>query len=337
MKQFSGKTKDRFTLGIDIGTHTIKAVKLKIAKDNKASICDYYLEPIQMDLEQVLKKISTASQVKNAVVSVSGLSVILRYIDFPKMNDAELRQALKFEAQKHIPFSLNEVNLDGYILNSSLPDNKMLVLLAAAKKDFINQRVKVVEGSGLFINLIDIDSLAVINAFLFNYGQQENVKTKTVALLNIGSAFSNLNILESGVPRLSRDIHIGGSNITQRIADATGENFKVAEELKINSAIKKAKDFAAAIDLVLSNLASEVRTSFDYYESQSASSVEKIFLSGGGSLLAGLKEKLSSYIGIEVEIWDTFSQISTENITETDKLKEKAAQLAVATGLALRG
>ena len=76
------------------------------------------------------------------------------------MNTLELRQALKFEAQKHIPFSVSEVNLDGYILKDDLPDNKMLVLIAAVKKDLVTQRLKLIEGLGYHTNIIDIDSIA---------------------------------------------------------------------------------------------------------------------------------------------------------------------------------
>ena len=214
----------------------------------------------------------------------------------------------------------------------------MLVLLAAAKKEFLNQRMKIIQDAGLHINMIDMDSLALINAFNFNYSKEDKPDNKAVALLNIGFSTSNLNILEDGMPRLSRDIHIAGNNFTQKLMDIFALDFKSAEELKFNHAREDKADKAAAIiDSVLAGLATEIRTSFDYYESQSASSVTKIFLSGGGCLLPNLKDMLSDLLGIGVEHWDPLGRIGVYADIDSQKLKELSSQLAVATGLALRG
>lgn len=334
MKQLF-KTKERLSVGLDIGTSVIKIVKIKFSKET-TELCDFNLEPTPVDLEPVLKRISESGDTKNINISVCGPSVIIRYVNFPKMNDVELKQALKFEAQKHIPFSIAEVNLDAYILKSELADNKMLVLLAAVKKEFITQRLKSFVAAGLNVNTIDIDSLALINAFNFNYSSDDNLKNKTVALLNIGASFSNLNILESGIPHLSRDIHIAGNNFTQRLQDTLGLDKKAAEELKLNPDKERLNNVTMAIESVLSNLADELRTSFDYYESQSASSVVKIFLSGAGGNFLGLKDILANSLGIEVEYWDPLRQVNLSNSVDQEKIRAKSYQLAVAVGLAIR-
>jgi type IV pilus assembly protein PilM len=173
----------------------------------------------------------------------------------------------------------------------------------------MNQRLKLMESCGLKINVFDIDSIALINAFNFNYPQEDASKQKTTALLNIGASLSNLNVLEGDVPHLSRDIQIAGIKFTQKLVDVMGLDFKSAENLKLNPESDKADKITKAIESVLANLAAEIRTSFDYYESQSSSTVAKIFLSGGGS-------------------------ISESLIPE--KLKLLSPQLAVAIGLALR-
>ncbi len=252
------------------------------------------------------------------------------------MSPDELKKALKFEAQKYIPFSLAEVNIDAAILKDNLQDNKMLVAIAAVKKDFFTQRLKLFEGSDFKINIIDIDSLALINAFNFNYPRDNNTKPKSVALLNIGATFSNLNILEDGAPLLSRDMNIAGNNFTQKIADAFEMDFKAAEELKINPDKERMQKLIQVTEPAVSSLATEIRVSFDYYESQSASSVGKIFLSGGGSLFLGLKDALANSLGIEVEYWDTLKQISVSSAIDPVKLKSVSSQLGIALGLALR-
>jgi type IV pilus assembly protein PilM len=184
--------------------------------------------------------------------------------------------------------------------------------------------------------VVDIDSLALINAFDYSYSQEADVRSKTTALLNIGSATSNLNILEDGLPALSRDIIVGGNNFTQRVADALNVDFKAAEELKTRAEHQKDARVVHAIEPVLVKLAQDVRTSFDYYESRSVTSVEKIYLSGGGSLFPGLQESLANFLSIEVSQWDPFNKILLAPNLDAGKIKAAAGQLAVAVGLALR-
>lgn len=329
-------SREKISVGLNIGVSSIKMVKLRFFKES-TELCAYCLEQNQLDIEEVLKNIIKSQGIKNINISVSGQQAITRYVDFPKMNAQELKQALKFEAQKYIPFPVEEVNLDAYILREDLPDNKMRILLAAVKKESLNQRLKLLRDLGLEIDIVDIDSLALINAFNFNYSEDENLKNKTMALLNIGSATSNLNILENGLPSLSRDISIGGNNFTQRVADVLGSDFKTAEGLKTDSDKQKSDKVISAVESVLTKLAQEVRTSFDYYESRSVSSVEKIFISGGGSLYAGLKDMLIALLGLPVENWNPLKKISLAENLDGAKIKAISGQLAVAIGLALRG
>lgn len=328
-------TKETYSFGLDIGTSAIKLVKLKFSKDI-IELCNFELAQTEIDLEQLIKKIVQSQNAYRVNIAVSGPATIIRYISFPKMNNDELKKSLRFEAQKYIPFPITELNLDSYILKENLPENKMFLLLAAVKSEFMNQRLKLMESCGLKINVFDIDSIALINAFNFNYPQEDASKQKTTALLNIGASLSNLNVLEGDVPHLSRDIQIAGIKFTQKLVDVMGLDFKSAENLKLNHESDKADKITKAIESVLANLAAEIRTSFDYYESQSSSTVAKIFLSGGGSLFPGLKDMLAGLLGIEVEYWDPLKKISISESLIPEKLKLLSPQLAVAIGLALR-
>jgi type IV pilus assembly protein PilM len=326
--------KERFSFGLDIGSRAIKFVKLKFFKDT-IELCAAESAEVQLDVSGVLKKFKHSFEVPSVNIGICGPATVIRYVEFPLMNKAELKQALRFEAQKHIPFSLNDVILDGHILKDNLPDNKMLVLVAAAKKEAIQQRLKLISEAGLRVNRIDIDSISLVNAFNHSYAQEPDVKNKVVGMLNIGSILSSLNILEDGVPRLSRDIHIAGNNFTQKIADAFGLDFKAAEELKRNPEGERREKAAESVESVLSGLAGEVRISFDYYESQSASSVSKIFLSGGGSRFSGLKEMLANLMGIEVQTWDPCKQIAIPDDLDHQKIQDLGGSMGVAAGLAL--
>ena len=380
--------KDKFSIGLDIGTQLIKSVKLKI-NGNSTELVAFDVEESQLDPIEVLKKIKRVQNAELVNISFCGSSTVIRYVNFLRMTKSELRQALKFEAQKHIPFSLEEVYLDAEILKDDLPDNKMLVLIAALKKEFIEQRLKSLEGAGLRPHIVDIDSLALINAFNFNYPKVEVAEHKSICLLNIGSTISNVNIIENATPRLSRDILAGGANFTKKLMDIFNIDFKTAEELKLQpeggglasgsqshkpeggglasgsqshkpeggglvsgsqshkpeggglvsdktEGAERVNKVKASVESVLTNLALEIRTSFDYYESQNNSNVVKIFLSGGGSKITGLKEMLASSLGIEVEFWDPFKQIKINDKLDDAKLNKFASLFNVAVGLALR-
>ncbi len=328
-------SKERFSLGLDIGTQAVKFVKLKFFKE-QIELCAFHLEPVQLDLEKALAKIKQFKEAQALNLSVCGPEAIVRYVNFPRMNEEELKRALKFEAQKHIPFSIDEVNLDSYILKEDLSDNKMFVLLAAVRKEIIDQRLRISEQAGLKVNIIDIDSIALINAFNFNYPKDDKTERKVIALLNIGASMSNLNILEDGIPRLSRDISTAGNNFTQKIMDVFSIDSNVAEELKLNPDKERLEKVSSAVESVLASLATEIRISFDYYESQNASTVAKIFLSGGSALFTGLKDMLFGLLGIEVELWDPLKRINIPDSIDSGKVKALSNQLAVAVGLALR-
>lgn len=324
------------TVGLDIGAQAVKLVKIKHDKE-KSQLCAFALKNYAPgSLGQALKEITQPLEVKNTVISLSGLSTVTRYVPFPKMSPAELKQALKFEAQKHIPFALSEVNLDAQIIKDDLPENKMLVLLVAAKKDAVGERLSALEQAGLKADAIDIDSVALINGFIFNNVSDAIPKYKVIALLNAGSEVSNLNILESATPHFSRDIHIAGRSFTQRLADILHIDFAAAEALKISPEKEMREKIKAAIEPVFVNLANELRTSFDYYESQSTASVERIFLSGGGAKFFAFKEMLAAALGIEADYWDPFKNINLSPEIDSAGLKEASSQLAVAAGLALR-
>jgi len=327
--------KEKFNIGLDIGTHSIKCVKLKCNADG-SELVSYSIEEVQLDPIETLKKIKHEQEADLVNISFCGSSTVIRYVSFLKMNKNELKQALKFEAQKHIPFSLNDVNLDAEILKDDLPDNKMLVLIAAIKKELIQQRLKLLENSALRPNLVDIDSLALVNAFNYSYPKIETPENKAVCLLNIGSNISNVNILCNGIPALSRDIHSAGANFTKKLMDIFSLDFKEAEKLKINPDGENANKVKAAIESVLTNLATEIRTSFDYYESQNTSNVVKIYLSGGTAKIPGLSEMLSACLGIQVEPWDPFKQVKVSENIDSAKLNQFSSQLNVAIGLALR-
>lgn len=338
LEKFKLNKKQEEAVGLDIGSSSIKAIALEIG-EKEASLKNFNITEITggIDLESSVKSALDSLGVKDESIniSLSGQSVVIRYVWLPLMSERELVSSLKFEAAKLIPFSIEEVNIDSYILKQDVSNNKMLVLIVAAKKDAVSEHIKLLHDLGFKIGIVDVDSLALINAFNFNYhSEEEKDLPKVFALLNIGASVSNLNILEGGVPVFSRDIYIAGNNFSKKIADSFGIDFTEVEKLKINLDKEKLGKIISSVESVVSNLVSEVRISFDYYESQTASSVEKIFLSGGGSLFYNLKDNLNHLLGIDIDYWDPTKRVTF--LGDTHKIKSSTTQFAVALGLAMR-
>lgn len=332
--------KNDFKIGLDLGSSSVKIVGLQ-CRDNNFLLRNFIIKEIpyqSRDVSGLVKEglLDLGAQHSPVNISLSGQGVITRYVSFPIIDQRLFRNSLRFETQQYIPFSIEEVNLDGYILKQDAAANKMSVLIAAAKKELVSERVKLVQDLGFKVGIVDIDSLALINAFSFSYAQDETLKQKTIALLNIGASVTNLDILEQGMPCLSRDIQISGNNFTERIADGLGVDLQSAESLKINPGKEDLDKIKPYLDTILSQLAQEIRNSFDYYESQSASSVEQIFISGGGSLLAGLVSNLNAVLGVEIQTWGSLNNLELSEGLDIEKIKVQSMFMPVALGLAIR-
>lgn len=303
--------KTSISVGLDLGAYAARMVKLKFARDA--------VELAEFDIKPRIQDIVVPRDTRHFVISLSGSSAIIRYVYFPQMNAEELRTSLKFEAQKHIPFPVSDLHMDSFVLKEHLPDNKMLVLLVAVRKEVVRRRLDMFREAQVSPGVIDVDSVALVNAFTFNYPEQSAGNAATVALLNIDGALCSLSILEGNIPRLSRDIQAASGHSAQQPAGGSS----------------KMPDEAAAVEAALTELAGEVRTSFDYFESQSTSSVAKIYVSGGTGMKAEARDTLKALLGLEVECWDPLRRIKPGEKTDAQAVKAAAGELAVAVGLAL--
>jgi type IV pilus assembly protein PilM len=297
------KQKKKIKIGLDWGFSSLKVVILESEDDT------YLLKDAKI-IQLPSRDLNLSSLVKNLDLSggvtlgICGPNVVVRYVSMAKMSWEEFKNSLRYEAASHLPFPVEESNLDGVILKD-LPDNQMLVMLAAAKKDFINKRLELFQEAGISVNILDIDSLALINAFNYTHPL---VQDGAVALLNIGASVTNINILEDGVPHFTRDINVAGKDFSRE----------------------------GSRDIAIADFVSEIRKSFDYYEAGSSAVINKIFLSGGGSLISGLVTSIESILGIHIEQWEAFSNFKFAPTLDEASIRKNSSQFAVAIGLALR-
>jgi len=321
--------------GIDIGTSSIKLIELQEKKDKleliKCSVNAVNGPDPKTSVKDLLAL--TKLSAKRVNVSLSGQSVIVRYIEMPPMKKEELKSAIKFEAEKYIPFDIKDAIVDCAVLDKSVSGAGNRVMLVAAKKDRVNSYLEMFKEIGMDVATIDVDNMAVLNAFhrLGIESKQEGA----YALINIGARFSNVSIAVKTQPYFTRDILWGGVDVSARIKDSLGLSAADAEALKRESRERKAEVGASVIP-TLEKFISEVRMSFDYFDTQFGKSVERLYISGGGSYLFNLREFLKENLGIEVNQWNPLEGIEISADVPGEDIKNYPGQFAVAIGLALR-
>jgi len=334
-------SKPKLGVGIDIGGFSIKLVELTFDKQDKPTLtnvgtCQLKGEG-QSSVRDGLKELLNAAKIStNEVnISLSGPSVVVRYIQIPKMTDEELKGAIRFEAEKYIPFNINDVILDFQSLASSQEDaKKMCVLLVAAKKDLVESKIALLQEVGLAPKIIDIDSFCVVNSFIFsNPGIDKN---KDTAILDIGSVFSEINIIRGNEPHFTRSIQIAGRDITSTISENLKLDIKSASEVKHNLQ-EGQDDVFEHMKPILFELVSEIRLSFSYYENQFGSAVDQVYITGGSAKLSRLPEFLTENLGVKTQRWDPLGPIMMGPNVKREVIENMRDQLATSVGLALRG
>ncbi len=342
----------RNLVGLDIGSSSVKAVELQ-KKGNGLQLTSLGFENLQPDtvvdgqimelnnVSNVIASIFKEHQIKTSRVaaSVSGHSVIVKNIVLPKMSEEELRESFSWHAEEHIPFDIADVNLDYQVTGDS--SDALHVLLAACKSDKIANVRQAIQLAGKQPVIIDVDAFALQNCYELNYQPHPG---EVVALLNIGAATMNINILNGTRSVFARDASVGGSQYTSLLQKELGLTFEQAEAVKRGYPLPEGMEgrpIQPIIETVSDILALEVRKTMDFYRAtaeEGEAAIQKILVAGGGSKLPGLADYLAKRFEIPVEAFDPFRQIQVDaRKFDPDYMREIVPEMAVAVGLALRG
>lgn len=319
------------SVSLDIGRAYVKAVSLE--KDKQIiNITGFSCEKIEAHLKNSISKAlsNIPTRKKEVALSISGQSVVLRYVNMPIMSNEELTKSMNFEMEKYIPFKKDEINYDFTVLKRNKNTGKMFVLIAAAKKDMIENKISICRSIGYSPTFIDVCPLAVANYFEF----AKNIKEGVYAVVNLGAAVSSVDIIEEGLLALSRDIFIGGDDFTKRISGILNKNLKEAEEIKIKSLDD---NLIQSLEPIFSNLARELRASFDFYETQENRLIDKIFITGGTAKLKGLIEFLKHSLGHDIELiaFDT-DKFKLKPTLDSELFRNNFNFFTIALGMAIR-
>jgi len=326
-------------IGLDVGTHAIKTVEISVSGSSVAITNAGYQEiPSEDARAEALKRIVLDKGLRgqDVVTSVAGRSVIVRYVNLRRMDPSELRNAVRFEADKYIPFSIDEVVLDCQEIHGAenVGADEMKVLLVAVKRNLIEEHVGLLRAAGVNPVVIDVDGFALGNAYLLATGMkgEEGIK----ALVDIGASKTNINVMEGDQSLFTREVYVGGTDFSSEISKRLAVNPFEVEALKADAG-EKQEELREAVQGVSDDLGNEIRLSLDFFENEFDGTVDTVVLSGGGSKLAGLAESLQANFDKPTVMWDPTSAFQMDmSHGGAETFQSKAPQMMVAIGLAAR-
>jgi len=336
--------KDRNIIGLDIGSRDIKAVELENCGGNyrvTQLACKTLVgDQSKVDaLRQVMRE--TAFHTNRVVTAVSGRSVIVRYISMQLMSEGDLKTAIHYEADKYIPFGLDEVVIDCARLpienEPHAAPNEMKILLVAVKRQVVEEQVAMLREAGLEPVIVDVDSFALGNAFELASALDPRVEEpKVVGLVDIGGSKTNINIMVGNTSYFTREVYLGGNDLTNAIAKRRGVGQIEAENLKTepNAAWE---EIGEDVGLALDDLGNEIQLSLDYFENQFEAEVGEVLLTGGTATMKGLEQALGVMFQKPTRIWNPLESVPVGNSAiPVEYIQRVGPQMAVALGLASR-
>ena len=342
---FFGRKKT--TVGLDVGSGLIKVAVIDHSKPEPELVhvavvpllADAIVEGEIMDQEIVSDAIAAALAqaevvTKDVVTAVGGRDVIIKKIQIERVQESQARELMRWEAEQHVPFDMESVELDFQILDPHGSNPEMSVLLVAAKRELIEGKVRILADAGLNTVAVDVDAFALHNAFERNHPDE---MSGPVALVNIGHEVTNVNIVEDGVPILTRDLPAGTRRIKEDLqrdrglgsdeADALLRGFDRSEDL---DAVLETRggEIAAGIERAVAFLASS---------SRSGALVTSVFVCGGGSRVPGLIDVLADRLRMPVQAANPLANLVVrDGAFGTLVTEEVAPLLMLPLGLALR-
>lgn len=346
------KKKATKMVGIDIGSHQVKAVLLGqndegyilenflIEAMPKGAIVDREIQDIEA-VGNVIAKLrkQLGDSVKLCVAAVSGQTVITKviYMDVA-LDEEELAAQIEVEADSLIPFPLDEVSLDFETLHVNESDpSKVNVLLSAARTESIEARVSALDTGGFKAKVVDVESYAISRVYDLCLSQlPDDAVDKVVAMIDIGAVMTLFSVTDQGNHIYSRDQLFGGEQYTRSIVSYYSKSFDEAEKAKITHDLPPNYTFEVLAPFH-TMLVQQIRRAIQMFLTSSGKSkVDYLAISGGSALIEGIEGLLTEELGAFTIVVNPFHDMDVAPNIDNEQLAKVAPQLTVATGLALR-
>jgi type IV pilus assembly protein PilM len=347
------KPKAKPLIGMDISSSAVKMVEIVDAGKGALRVERYAIEPLPKDavvdgnitnLEVVVEAVKRAwkklaTNTKNVAMALPTAAVITKKIVVPAgLRDDELGIQVETEANQYIPFALDEVNLD-YQLVGPAPSSaeEVEVLIAASRKEKVEDRVAVAQAAGLKSLVMDVESYAIQTAFdLIKKQFPDDGREQNIALIDIGANVMNVTVLRNDQSVYTREQAFGGSQLTQEIMRQYGMSQEEAENAKRGGGLPDSYE-AEILQPFLENLALEVQRAMQFFfTSTQYSTIEHVLLTGGSAVIPGLDDIVGSRSQVNTQVANPFASMQISKLIQPKKLLVDAPSLMVACGLAMR-
>lgn len=340
------------TVGIDIGTSSVKLLQLS-RSGGSLRIEHMAVEPLPdgafaehniNDMEAVGAAITTAvkrsgTRAKDCAMAVSGSAVITRIIHVPAdLEESEIEGQIEIEAGQYVPYPRDEVSLDFELLGSSARNADVNeVLLAASKTENIETRQAVAEMAGLKARIVDVESLAMANAFDLVRQSDAIPDSAVIALLDMGDARSSLNVMRAGRSIYYREHPFGGRELVEESMRRYGLDADQAQFWR-----RDEEPPAGFEDEVLEpfrqNVIQQIGRALQFFSSsRDYARITTLYVGGGAAQLPGLVNSVASELGMNAMRADPLAHASVGGRVNKVLLEASRPALVTACGLALRG
>jgi type IV pilus assembly protein PilM len=335
-------------IGLDLGSSAVKVTQIKKGRSG-FQLLNFGIEPVPPDTivdGAILNHSGVVDAVralldrlhirqKEVALAISGNALIIKKIFVPAMTAEELEEQVPWEAEHHIPFNKNDVEIDYQVLGGRNQAGQMELLLVAAKKEVVADYAAVAREASLNPVVVDVAAFAVQNGFEAAYGAPHDV----VALVNVGASLSTINIVSGGTSQFTRDVTTGGNSFTDDIKRQLGVSGEEAEQLKVQyTEGEGAQDIGRMLTMTAHQMAGEFQKSIDFFlSSHPDTSIGRIYLSGGSSRVPMLQSAIEQRARVPVEVMQPFRNVPRAPGLDEGFLATHGGQGVVSLGLALRG
>jgi type IV pilus assembly protein PilM len=340
-------------IGLDISSSAVKLLELA-RRGDRYSVEAYAVEPLPQNIvtekqisdpkivgEAITRALNRAgTRTRQAAVAVAGSSVITKIISMQAgLRDADLEEQIKAEADQYIPYPIDDVNLDFQVLGPSAKDEATVdVLLAACRKEQVEQRMAALEIAGLVPKVVDIETYALENACQFlRHQMPDGGSGRTVAVVDVGASTTSLLVLHDLHTVYTRDQAFGGRQLTEDIMRYYAMSFDEAGKAKRSGGLPDTYE-AEVLSHFLSDMAQQIDRSLQFFFSASSghSRVDALILAGGCAQIPGVDALIQERLQIPTEVARPFAQMSVAARARAAQLARDESSMLIATGLAYR-
>lgn len=339
-------------LGIDISSTSVKLIELS-RSGSRYRVESYAVEPLPpnavvekniAELEGVGQALSrllgkAKTSVKSAAVAVSGSAVITKSIEMEAgLNDDELENQLKIEADQYIPYPLEEVAIDFEVQGpAARSPGRVEVLLAACRKENVEIREAALALSGLTAKVVDVEAYALERSYGLLASQLGSGHDElTVALVDIGATMTTLSVLHNGRTIYTREQLFGGRQLTEEIQRRYGLSMEEAGLAKKQGGLPDDYD-SEVLQPFKDAVVQQVSRSLQFFFAAGQfHDVDYILLAGGTASIAGLDRLIQQKIGTQTLVANPFADMALSSKVNAGALASDAPSLMIACGLALR-